>query len=683
MLYWSADDGVRTQQIDDTSSGAPAGSSTTVSGDCKHNWSWAANSTTFFGPDGSNICQMKLDGTGASSRLVATGCTGLGVGGIYATDQYVYWACMEASQASPSRLGRVDVGGTNAILNFTAIPAGPDDNYTTAISGDANWLYVGNNGAGSCMRRYHIDGTGGDPNFSICNIGDMRGIDVDGRYVYWAVNNGSAIGRAKVDGSAQNRTWLTSGSDTFGVTVTGSAIFWTRRGGSIGRADINGANADPNWITGANISSSNEHAQLKVVGGTAKLLPLPSPVNTVAPEITGTVQVGETLAASTGTWTNPPADASGYAYLWQVSPNGDSGWATGAGTGTATASYYPAAAEYAKFLRVQVTATNDGGATVGYSTATNAVLPVAPVSSVTPQLTGTVQVGETLSVDTGAWASQQQPTAYAYAWQVSASGAPGTWESALGDGGDSSAYDVDMTDDNKYLRVEVTATNDGGSTDVYVDASGLVDILPPSPTEVPEITGTIAIGSTLTASTGTWDFATSYAYEWESSVDGSTWGAAPGTGADTNSYTVAAADAGRYLRVRVTGSNRVDSLETASDASIRVPTPASPVAAPVAEPSPEAPQVFSPAPGITVGETRGEAILDAATPAAGADLLRGANIWVRPTSKVEYIADALPAGLKLVNGKLVASASGTYKVKMKVKRKNGTSIVRTIKIKVG
>ena len=83
-----------------------------------------------------------------------------------------------------------------------------------------------------------------------------------------------------------------------------------------------------------------------------------------------------------------------------------------------------------------------------------------------------------------------------------------------------------------------------------------------------------------------------------------------------------------------------------------------------------------------MGETRGEAILAAATPAAGADLLRGANIWVRPTSEVEYVLP-LPSGLTLVDGKLVASKPGTYKVKLKVKRKNGTIKIRTIKIKVG
>ena len=108
------------------------------------------------------------------------------------------------------------------------------------------------------------------------------------------------------------------------------------------------------------------------------------------------------------------------------------------------------------------------------------------------------------------------------------------------------------------------------------------------------------------------------------------------------------------------------------------PTPAATTSPAVVEPAP-----FSPAPGITVGETRGEAVLTAAVPAAGADLLRGANIWVRPTSKVQYVADALPAGLKLVGGKLVATKPGTYRVQVKVKRANGTTVTRTIKIKVG
>jgi hypothetical protein len=95
------------------------------------------------------------------------------------------------------------------------------------------------------------------------------------------------------------------------------------------------------------------------------------------------------------------------------------------------------------------------------------------------------------------------------------------------------------------------------------------------------------------------------------------------------------------------------------------------------------PTVFTPAPGIVVGETRGEVGLTPTVPAASADLLRGANIWVAPTSKVTFVQNSLPAGLKVVNGKLVASQPGTYKIKVKIKRKNGDTVIRKIKVTVG
>ena len=499
------------------------------------------------------------------------------------------------------------------------------------------------------------------------------------------VNTGvpAVTGTVKVGASlsAGTGTWTNPPAD-----ASGYAYQWqVSADNSVWDAAAGTGNATSSYVPGAaeygkylrvKVTATNDGGSVDATSTSSVVLPV-APVSSVVPAVTGTVQVGETLSVDTGTWTSQQAPTT-YVYEWQVSANGTDGWATAAGTGNATSSYVPDASEYAQYLQVKVTATNDGGSTDATSTS-SVVLPVAPVSSVAPVVTGTVQVGETLSVDTGTWTSQQAPTTYVYEWQVSTDGAD--WTAALGDGGDSSDYDVDLTDDNKYLRVKVTATNDGGSTDIYADASGLVDILAPTSSAAPQITGTVEIGSTLTASTGTWDFATDYAYVWESSADGSTWTTAPGSGAATSSYTVAAADAGRYLRVRVTGSNRIDALVVASDASVRVPSPASPAVdtPPVVTPVP----VFSPAPGITVGETRGEAVLAAAVPAAGADLLRGANIWVRPSSKVEYVADALPAGLKLVNGKLMASKPGTYQVKVKVKRANGTTVTRKIKIKVG
>jgi hypothetical protein len=135
-----------------------------------------------------------------------------------------------------------------------------------------------------------------------------------------------------------------------------------------------------------------------------------------------------------------------------------------------------------------------------------------------------------------------------------------------------------------------------------------------------------------------------------------------------------------------TGANTLTVVVTAPNGTTTQTTTVTVTrAAAVPPPAPPATPaaVFSPAPGITVGETRGETILAAAVPAAGADLLRGANIWVRPTSRVEYVASALPAGLTLVKGRLVAKKPGTYRVKIKVKRANGTTRMRTITVKVG
>ena len=166
------------------------------------------------------------------------------------------------------------------------------------------------------------------------------------------------------------------------------------------------------------------------------------------------------------------------------------------------------------------------------------------------------------------------------------------------------------------------------------------------------------------------------------------------SGANARTFTPTAAQVGKYVRVKITASNGVSEPQVNTSTPRRVVAgAATPQEQPQEQPrspdpvspgnsSPLTPPVFSPAPGIALGEARGEAALAPAVPAAGADLLRGANIWVRQSSKVEYVLP-LPNGLKLVDGKLVASKPGTYKVKIKVKRANGTVKIRKITVKVG
>lgn len=78
------------------------------------------------------------------------------------------------------------------------------------------------------------------------------------------------------------------------------------------------------------------------------------PANTVAPAVTGTPDVGQTLSCSTGTWTNSP---DSYAYQWKA----DGGDISGATNNT----YQLTALEAETTVKCTVTATNVGGTSSG------------------------------------------------------------------------------------------------------------------------------------------------------------------------------------------------------------------------------------------------------------------------------------------------------------------------------
>jgi hypothetical protein len=87
------------------------------------------------------------------------------------------------------------------------------------------------------------------------------------------------------------------------------------------------------------------------------------PVNTVAPAVTGTASVGQTLTTTNGTWTGAPAPT--FTYQWQRNTSNISG---------ATSSTYVIQAEDAtNTLRCVVTATNPLGAVSANSNSTATV----------------------------------------------------------------------------------------------------------------------------------------------------------------------------------------------------------------------------------------------------------------------------------------------------------------------
>jgi hypothetical protein len=95
----------------------------------------------------------------------------------------------------------------------------------------------------------------------------------------------------------------------------------------------------------------------------------------------------------------------------------------------------------------------------------------------------------------------------------------------------------------------------------------------PSNTALPTISGTAAVGKTLTASTGSWNGNVgSYAYQWLR-CDGAGNGCSSLTGARSASYVPVSADVGHRLRVSVTASSNSGSSVATSNPTAAVVAP--------------------------------------------------------------------------------------------------------------
>jgi hypothetical protein len=266
------------------------------------------------------------------------------------------------------------------------------------------------------------------------------------------------------------------------------------------------------------------------------------PVVQTLPAITGSPAENATLTASPGTWTSTPTS---YAYQWQESPDGLTGWSNISGANSVTLT----ATQIGKAIRVRVIATNQNGSSEpAYSAAIGPVTTTAPVNAVAPVVTGTVKEGETLSTTSGTWSNS--PTGYVYGWQQSLNGTS-AWESA-GSGG--ASFIVSAGNVGRYLRASVSAVNSAGTgATSYSNVVGPVVIGAPTLSAVPALSGTATEGQTLSTTTGTWTRSPSFAYQWQDSSNGTAWSdIADAVGA---SYVLAVGQVGKYVRSKITATN--------------------------------------------------------------------------------------------------------------------------------
>jgi hypothetical protein len=74
-------------------------------------------------------------------------------------------------------------------------------------------------------------------------------------FVYWASASTNSIGRANLDGTGVNPSFITGANDPTGVAVDAAHVYWANTGAApafdtrIGRANIDGTGADQGFIS--------------------------------------------------------------------------------------------------------------------------------------------------------------------------------------------------------------------------------------------------------------------------------------------------------------------------------------------------------------------------------------------------------------------------------------------------
>ena len=197
----------------------------------------------------------------------------------------------------------------------------------------------------------------------------------------------------------------------------------------------------------------------------------------------------------------------------------------------------------------------------------------------TPTISGTAEVGQTLTVDTSGIADENGLTNVSYggAWYANESGvtSSGGTLRVLIAAGASLSYTVQSGDAGKTLKIQVTFTDDAGNEESRTSASTAVV---PTPTTGPAtgmltFDGTFLVGETLEAVTrGISDpdglTNVSYSYQWISN-DGTT--DTDIDGATDSTYTLQVSDAGKRIKLRVTftdDASNDESLTTAASPKV-------------------------------------------------------------------------------------------------------------------
>jgi hypothetical protein len=346
---------------------------------------------------------------------------------------------------------------------------------------------------------------------------------------------------ASLDYATTTSGYVVLVTDTYGNPVPGAEVMFTVDGAA-------GFGSTPTVIETGNQGTATSPALVVGTAGTVEVHattgtltlsfgiqtispapPTPLPLTaTPVPTIVGDIAVGQSLAASTGSW-----EPSLVHLEFQ--------WYRGAKaiTGATSSSYVVTTADAGHRLSLDVTGSKAGYVTATQTSAATVTVPKLRFSSsATLTIVGEAKVQRVLIADLGTW--HPSGVSVSYRWYRDARPISGA---------DSPRYRVTSADEGHSLLVEVTATKPGyvpmtavSATTNLVPRSKLLSLAKPT------ISGAPGVHQLLTADPGEWQpSGVSVRYQWYR-------GSEPIRAATASSYRVVNEDAGFRISVRVTGS---------------------------------------------------------------------------------------------------------------------------------
>lgn len=226
-----------------------------------------------------------------------------------------------------------------------------------------------------------------------------------------------------------------------------------------------------------------------------------TPANTVAPAFTTTARPAQPTSVDTGTWTGLPAPT--YSYKWSLCPTATKN-ATCVQLPGSTATITPKVADIGKYLFAEVSATNK--ATVAATTPVGIQIQSVPLVKKSYTIAGKAAVGSTVKVAGGTWtavpAATQTYQFFACNTVIKSPSAalPTSGCVALGSAGAADTTPLPASARGKFIVTKIVSTNAVGSSTAVTASTAAVTLDP----ELPIISGTVAVGQSLTSTAGEW-----------------------------------------------------------------------------------------------------------------------------------------------------------------------------------